>query len=66
MFWEQYHVHSSLVASRAKHQDMLDFAQRHGIKPTVELYKKEGPETVEKISENLHKGTVRYRAVLVM
>ncbi len=45
---------------------MLDFAARHGIKPQVELYKKEGPETIEKIFDNLEKGSVRYRAVLVL
>ena len=36
------------------------------VKPAVELYPNEGPETVEKVFENLEKGNVRYRAVLVM
>jgi len=66
MFWQTYKVHCSLVASRSQHQNMLEFAARHGIKPTVELYPNEGPQTVEKIIENLDKGRVRYRAVLVM
>jgi len=64
MFFDVYHIRSSLVASRAQHRDMLDFAARNGIKPTVELYQKEGPETVEQIFDNLEKGKVRYRAVL--
>lgn len=66
MFWERYHVYSSLVASKSDHQDMLDFAARHGVKPVVELYHKDGPETVQTIFNKLEEGTVRYRAVLVL
>jgi len=66
MFWQTYNVHFSLVASRSRHQAMLEFAARNGIKPAVELYPNEGPQTVEKVFESLEKGSVRYRAVLVM
>lgn len=64
MFWDIFDIHSSLVASRAEHDDMLDFAARHGIKPTIQVFKHEGVETVNTILENLEAGKVRYRAVL--
>ncbi|OIW33956.1 GroES-like protein [Coniochaeta ligniaria NRRL 30616] len=63
-FWQTYHVHSSLVASKAQHQDMLEFAARHGIKPVVQVYELKGPETINTIFEDLSKNRVRYRAVL--
>lgn len=64
LFFEVYHIHSSLVASKAQHDDMLDFAARHSIKPAIQVYKFDGPETVEAIFENLKNNKVRYRAVL--
>jgi D-arabinose 1-dehydrogenase-like Zn-dependent alcohol dehydrogenase len=64
-FWNGYHLHSSLVAPRAKHDDMLNFAARHDIKPQVELYEHTGADNIEKIIERLGSGKVRYRAVLV-
>lgn len=63
-FWQVYHLRSSLVASKAQHQDMLEFAARHGIKPAVQVYDLKGPETVNTIFEDLTKNRVRYRAVL--
>jgi D-arabinose 1-dehydrogenase-like Zn-dependent alcohol dehydrogenase len=65
MFWNVYHIHSSLVASRATHDDMLAFAARQGVKPKVELYEHKGAETVNEIFEKLTQNKVRYRAVLV-
>lgn len=59
-------MRSSLVASKAAHQDALEFAARHGIKPIIQLYELEGPETVGKIFEDLKANRVRYRAVLKM
>jgi D-arabinose 1-dehydrogenase-like Zn-dependent alcohol dehydrogenase len=56
---------SSLVASRAKHRDMLEFAALHKVKPKLELYPHEGAESVKKIFEKLDSNSVRYRAVLV-
>jgi len=64
LFWDGYHVHSSLVASKAQHDDMLEFAARHNIEPTTEVFKFEGSETIEGIFSKLDSGKVRYRAVL--
>lgn len=64
LFWDVYHVHSSLVASRARHAEMLQFAATHGVKPTIELSKHTGAESVTKAIERLESGKVRYRLVL--
>jgi D-arabinose 1-dehydrogenase-like Zn-dependent alcohol dehydrogenase len=64
-FWNGYTLHSSLVASRPVHEDMLEFAARHGIHPKVELYDHDGAETITSIIERLEANKVRYRAVLV-
>ncbi|KAH8646212.1 chaperonin 10-like protein [Xylariales sp. PMI_506] len=66
IFWETFHIRPSLVASKAQHDDMLAFAARNGIKPVNQVYKFEGPETVEKIFRDLQEGKVRYRAVLAL
>jgi len=65
-FWNMYHLHSSLVASKSEHDDMLEFAARHGVKPAVQLYKLEGPETITKIFKDLQENKVRYRAVVTL
>lgn len=54
------------MASKAVHQDSLEFAARHGIKPAIQLYELKGPETVEKIFADMKANRVRYRAVLKM
>ena len=64
LFWNLFHIHSSLVASRSEHDDMLEFAARHSIKPTIEVFKHEGASTISEIIERLRTGNVRYRAVL--
>jgi len=64
MFFDGYNIRSSLVASRAKHDEMLQFAATHGVKPwveTFELSEKGIAEAVEKMKGN----KLRYRAVLV-
>jgi len=64
MFFGGYNIHSSLVASRKVHDDMLEMAAFHGIVPAVEEF----PMTEEgwtKALERLESGAVRYRAVLV-
>ncbi|KAF2455423.1 chaperonin 10-like protein [Lineolata rhizophorae] len=64
MFFNGYHVTSSLVASRSTHEDMLEFSARHGIKPAIETFEmseKGITEAVEKLKAN----KMRYRAVLV-
>ncbi|KAB5515670.1 hypothetical protein GE09DRAFT_979465, partial [Coniochaeta sp. 2T2.1] len=63
-FWEVYHLKSSLVASKADHRDMLEFAARHDIKALTQKYKLEGPETIDKIFKDIQSNKVRYRAVL--
>lgn len=57
-------VQGSLVATRAVHREMLDFAAVHGVKPLVEKF----PMTEEGIKEaidKLEKGEVHYRAILI-
>jgi len=65
MFFNGYNVHSSLVADRKVHADMLRFADRHGIKPVVEefgLDEKGFGDAVKKLAG----GGMRYRGVLVV
>ncbi|KAK3368190.1 chaperonin 10-like protein [Podospora didyma] len=64
LFFGGFRLHPSLVASRAQHDDMLDFAARNGIRPVTQVYKFEGPETVNAVFRNLEENKVRYRAVL--
>ncbi len=52
------------MASKARHAEMLQFAAKKGVKPVNEIYKFEGPETIEAIFKRLHDNKVRYRAVL--
>jgi D-arabinose 1-dehydrogenase-like Zn-dependent alcohol dehydrogenase len=57
-------IQGSVVATRATHREMLEFAGHHGVKPICETF----PMTEEGIKEamdKLDKGQVRYRAVLV-
>jgi D-arabinose 1-dehydrogenase-like Zn-dependent alcohol dehydrogenase len=64
MFFDGYSIRSSLVASRAKHDEMLQFAATHDVKPWVEkfdLSEKGIAEVVEKMNGN----KIRYRGVLV-
>jgi D-arabinose 1-dehydrogenase-like Zn-dependent alcohol dehydrogenase len=64
LFWDGYQVQSTLVASKAQHNDMLEFSARHGIKPTIQVRKFEGSATIEDVFGELARGKVRYRAVL--
>ncbi|KAK1756255.1 GroES-like protein [Echria macrotheca] len=64
LFWDSYHVRSSLVASRAQHADMLDFAARNKVKPVTQVRKFEGAETISAVFRDLENNKVRYRAVL--
>ncbi|KAH7087158.1 chaperonin 10-like protein [Paraphoma chrysanthemicola] len=64
MFFDGYNVRSSLVASRAKHDEMLQFAATHDVKPWVEKFElSEGgiADAVVKLKAN----KIRYRGVLV-
>lgn len=64
MFWNGYHVHSSLVASRKVHDDMLTFSARNGVKPALQEYKNTGGDVFQKIFSDLDSNKVRYRAVV--
>ncbi|KAL5603783.1 hypothetical protein FOVSG1_006533 [Fusarium oxysporum f. sp. vasinfectum] len=64
MLGNAYHIHSSMVASRAEHDEMLEFAARHGIRPVVQKYKMEGATTIQKVFEDLLANKIRYRAVI--
>ena len=57
-------IQGSVVAARAIHMKMLEFAAAHGIRPIVERFplSKEG---IEKAFEHLDHGEMRYRGVLV-
>jgi D-arabinose 1-dehydrogenase-like Zn-dependent alcohol dehydrogenase len=64
MFFGGYNIHSSLVASRKVHSDMLKFAAFHKIRPAIEEFKM-NEEGWAKALKRLTSGQVRYRAVLV-
>jgi D-arabinose 1-dehydrogenase-like Zn-dependent alcohol dehydrogenase len=63
-FFNVYHVHSSLVASRAVHDEMLEFSARNNIKPILQVFKHKGVDTINEIFDSINKNKVRYRAVL--
>lgn len=57
-------VQGTIVASRATHRRMLEFAARHGVKPMLNTF----PMTVEGIEtacKTLDEGKMRYRGVLL-
>jgi D-arabinose 1-dehydrogenase-like Zn-dependent alcohol dehydrogenase len=66
MFFQGYHVFSSLVGSRSIHDEMLEFSGRHGVKPMIQLFKHEGDSTIKEVFELLEQNKMRYRAVLEM
>jgi D-arabinose 1-dehydrogenase-like Zn-dependent alcohol dehydrogenase len=64
MFFDGYNIRSSLVASRAMHDEMLQFAATHNVKPWVEEF--ELSETgVTDLVTKLNANKIRYRGVLV-
>lgn len=57
-------IQGTVVAARAVHQHMLDFAALHGIKPVIMKF----PMTEQGITEamnTLRDGKMRYRGVLI-
>lgn len=65
LFFEGYRIHTSLVASRQVHNEMLEFSALHKIKPVVQLFdfSEEGfKAAVEKVESQ----KIKYRAVLVV
>jgi len=57
-------IQGSLVAARAVHVKMLEFAARHGIRPVIERFPL-SREGIEGAFERLERGEMRYRGVLV-
>ena len=64
MFFEGYNVHSSLVASRGKHDEMLEFCASHGIVPVIEKFELNEAGIAEAVGK-LTSNKMRYRGVLV-
>ncbi|KAL1880258.1 hypothetical protein Plec18167_003661 [Paecilomyces lecythidis] len=64
MLGNAYHIYSSMVASRAEHDEMLEFAAHRGIRPAVQVFKHSGAETIQRIFQDLLDNKIRYRAVL--
>lgn len=54
---------TNLVASRATHAEMLNFAAAHNIKPVIEEFELNEAGVADAISK-LKAGKLRYRAVL--
>lgn len=57
-------VQGTVVAPRAIHNKMMEFAAVHGIRPIIETYALD-KEGIEKAFEHLDQGEMRYRGVLV-
>ena len=64
MFFDGYNIHSSLVASRGRHDEMLEFAAQHGIVPTLEHFEMSEGGIATALAK-LRSGKMRYRGVLV-
>lgn len=64
MLFHGYTVRMSLVATRKVHDDMLEFAARHSIKPIVETFEL-SERGVKAALDKIKAGTIRYRGVLV-
>lgn len=64
LFFEGYNIRSSLVASRAKHGEMLQFAVSHDVKPWIEEFERSEAGIAE-VVEKLNANKLRYRGVLV-
>jgi len=61
---EGYNLKSSLVASRAVHDDMLNFAAHNHIAPVIEKFEF-SEEGFAQALDKLKSGKLRYRGVLV-
>ncbi|EJT82458.1 hypothetical protein GGTG_02431 [Gaeumannomyces tritici R3-111a-1] len=64
MFFDGYNVRSSLVASRQKHGEMLQFAASQGVAPWVEQFEL-SEAGIQEASTKLKENKMRYRDVLV-
>lgn len=63
MFFDAYHVHASLVGSRAMHAETLEFAAKNGIKPLIQVTKLENPGSLQKVISDMEANSIRYRAI---
>jgi D-arabinose 1-dehydrogenase-like Zn-dependent alcohol dehydrogenase len=63
-FSEGYKLKTTIVGSRAVHKDMLEFAARHKIKPTIQKFELSEKGLADAIGK-LASGDLRYRGVLV-
>jgi D-arabinose 1-dehydrogenase-like Zn-dependent alcohol dehydrogenase len=64
MFFNGYNLHSSLVAHRRIHDDMLTFAAAHDIKPAIEKFEFSEKGFADAYAK-LKSGQMRYRGVFV-
>lgn len=64
VFWEGHDVHMSLIASRARHVDMLAFFAVHGVKSAIEKFPRNEGGLAEALGK-LNSDKMRYRGVLV-
>lgn len=64
MFFDGYNIRSSLVASRAKHDEMLQFAATHDVKPWVETFELSESGITDAVGK-MKANKIRYRGVLV-
>ncbi len=64
MFFDGYNIRSSLVASRAKHDEMLQFAATHDVKPWVEKFELSESGIAEAV-DRMKANKIRYPGVLV-
>jgi D-arabinose 1-dehydrogenase-like Zn-dependent alcohol dehydrogenase len=64
MFFDGYNIRSSLVASRAKHDEMLQFAATHDVKPWTETFEL-SEAGISDVVAKLNANKIRYRGVLV-
>lgn len=63
LFFNCYNIVTNLVASRATHAEMLNFAAVHNIKPVIEEFKMDEAGVADALGK-LKAGQLRYRAVL--
>lgn len=63
MFFDAYHVHASLVGSRAMHAETLEFAAKNDIKPLIQVAKLENVSSLRKVIGDMEANAIRYRAV---
>jgi D-arabinose 1-dehydrogenase-like Zn-dependent alcohol dehydrogenase len=64
MLFDGFNVRTSLVASRAMHDEMLQFSVKHGIKTAVETFPL-NEKGIATALEKLQSNSMRYRGVLV-